>query len=211
MVLLFDTAAWTGWPMMEWRMLEPLVVDDMAFSLTEAVPSGQYRTVFVASDFGHQPNIEIANLTVDNDPPVADAGGDMDEVVNTLVELNASQSSDNGWIDSYVWEFDDNGTPVTLMGEVVMYTFTLTGSYPVNLTVADGAGHEDTAMIWINVTEDLPPTADAGEDFDVDEGALATLDGSGSWDDVEVLNYTWMVVDHSEYMYGVAPTYTADA
>lgn len=208
-VFEFDTASWTGWPMMNWTTLDPLVVDDMVFSLDDTVPSGDYRTFFVAMDFGYQAATATVNLTVDNDPPVADAGSDRTEVVNTTIELNASLSSDNGWIVSYVWEFEDDGTQV-FTDEVVTYMFTIAGSYAVNLTVTDGAGHQDTDMIWIHVADDMPPVADAGEDFAVDEGAEAVFDGSGSTDDVEIVNYTWTVVYDSVELYGVAPTYVFD-
>ncbi|UCE90953.1 MAG: PKD domain-containing protein [Methanobacteriota archaeon] len=210
LTMSFDTVMWTGWPMMNWTILDPFVADDMVFTLNEEVPSGLYRTLFIASDFGGQADIALTNVTVDNEPPVANAGPDRTEVVNTSIELNGSLSSDNGWIESYVWEFDDNGTPVTLTGEVVTYMFTVLGSYAVNLTVTDGAGHQDMHMIWVDVVDDMPPVADAGEDFEVDEDVEAIFDGSGSTDDVEIVNYTWTVVDYSEELYGVGPTYTFD-
>ncbi len=189
--------------------MAPVSVDDAKYVPDETVPSGQYMTLFGVSDFGGGGDFRFTNVTVDNDPPVADAGSDRTEVVNTTIELNASLSSDNGWIVSYVWEFEDDGAQV-FTDEVVTYMFTLAGSYAVNLTVTDGAGHQDTDMIWIHVADDMPPVADAGEDFAVDEGAEAVFDGSGSTDDVEVVNYTWTVVHDSVELYGVAPTYVFD-
>ncbi len=209
-IIAFNTTYWSGWPeVWEGAVLAPVSVDDAKYVPDETVPSGQYMTLFGVSDFGGGGDFRFTNVTVDNDPPVADAGSDRTEVVNTTIELNASLSSDNGWIVSYVWEFEDDGAQV-FTDEVVTYMFTLAGSYAVNLTVTDGAGHQDTDMIWIHVADDMPPVADAGEDFAVDEGAEAVFDGSGSTDDVEVVNYTWTVVHDSVELYGVAPTYVFD-
>jgi PKD repeat protein len=184
---------------------------DFVFSADPTVPSGDYAMLFLASDFAEHWNLTIKTYSVDNDLPVADAGDDIDDAVTDVeVTLNGSRSSDNVGIVDYTWEFDDGGT-VTLSGQIAKYTFTSDGSYEVLLTVVDGAGHESSDTVLVTVSLDMPPTADAGEDQpDVVEGDTVTFDGSGSWDDVGVVNYTWTIVDLSVEMYGVSPTYTFD-
>jgi PKD repeat protein len=208
MVLSFNVSSWTGWPMIDWTIIGQLNADDMVFAQDDTVPSGDYRTVFAASDFGRQADLRTVNMTVDNDPPLADAGDDWTEVVNTTATIDGSASSDNVGIVSYVWDFEDDGTPMQLLGETVEYEFTLTGTYALTLTVTDGAGHESTDSVNVTVTEDAPPVADAGADMTVDEDTLVAFDAVGSSDDVGIDNYTWTIVEMSLEMYGPTPEYT---
>jgi PKD repeat protein len=210
MTLSFNASEWTGWPMIDWTTIGQMTADDLVFHLENTVPSGDYRTVFAASDFGHQAYLETVNLTVDNDPPAADAGSNWTEVVNTTATIDGSGSSDNVGIVSYVWDFEDDGTPVQLLGDIVEYEFTLVGTYVLTLTVTDGAGHEDSDTVTVTVTGDAPPVADAGDDMTVDEDILVVFDGVGSSDDVGIDNYTWTIVELSVEMYGVSPSYTFD-
>ncbi len=73
---------------------------------------------------------------------------------------------------------------------------------------AVGARHN----IWANryvPTDTSPPTANAGPDQTVTAGNLVTFDGSGSTDNVGVVNYTWTFTDGgAKARYGVSPTYT---
>ncbi len=182
-------------------------VTDLSFVTDPVVPSGDYAALSFASDFGDQWNQSVVRFSVDNEVPVADAGGDRTVVVDLVCTLDASDSSDNVGIVEYMWEFDDGGV-VTLYGETVDYTFTVLGPYDVTLTVEDGAGHVSVDDVVITVSVDMPPTADAGEDQTVDEDTLVTFDGSGSHDDVGIVDYTWTIPDLSEELYGVSPTFT---
>jgi PKD repeat protein len=203
----YNTSDWHGWLTMDSERLGPLDVEDMSFVLNETVPSGRYRTLFIVSDFGEQVDYFITNLTVDNDPPVANAGPDRGEVVNTIIELNASLSTDIGWIDSYLWEFDDGG-PVSLLGAVVDYEFTSTGEYDITLTVTDGAGHTDSDTVVITVSDDMPPVADAGPDRTVPEDTVVIFDGANSSDDVAIVNYTWTIIELDVSLYDEVCNFT---
>ncbi|MGQ9587657.1 MAG: PKD domain-containing protein [Thermoplasmata archaeon] len=165
----------------------------LEFEFDPIVPSGDYRVLFWASDWSNHRYASVHNMTVDNDPPIADAGVGQDAVVDTTITLDASASTDNVGIVAYMWEFDDGG-PVVLYGEVVDYLFTTVGNYTVTLTVTDGAGHSSVASTWVNVLPDEPPIANAGPDQTVDEDTVVMFDGSASWDDVGITNYTWTIV-----------------
>ncbi|UCE45258.1 MAG: PKD domain-containing protein [Methanobacteriota archaeon] len=207
MTYAHNTSDWNQRQMGDRMQLGPLDVIGLEFIIDEIVPSGRYMTLFGVNDFGYQSNGDLRNLTVDNDPPSANAGPNRDEVVNTTVELNASLSSDNGWIESYEWVFDDGGL-VTLYGEVVDYVFTSTGEYEIMLTVTDGAEHFDFDMLVITVNDDMPPVANAGPDMTVPENTLAVFNGSDSYDDVGIANYSWTIVELSEPLNGEVCNYT---
>jgi len=54
-----------------------------------------------------------------------------------------------------------------------------------------------------------PPVADAGPDQTVNEDTIVTFDGSGSTDNVGIVNYTWTFMDVTpKNLTGVNPTYT---
>lgn len=58
------------------------------------------------------------------------------------------------------------------------------------------------------VLDVIPPLADVGPDQTVNEDAVVTLDGSGSYDNVGIVNYTWTFVDvTSKTLTGMKPTY----
>ena len=54
------------------------------------------------------------------------------------------------------------------------------------------------------------PIADAGPDQIIDQGTTWTFDGSGSYDNLVFLNYTWtfMYSDDEEVLFGYLPSFT---
>ena len=163
-------------------------------------------------------NWDADNLIVtvsDATDPVADAGADQEVDEDTEVSFNGTGSSDNVGISNYTWTFDDDGAQ-TLYGEEPVYTFSEPGTYTVTLNVSDAAGNWDTDTMTVTVNEvsepldDEPPVADAGENIEDEVGSAVTFDGSGSTDNVGIVNYTWVLIIDGEtlYLYGVSPTYT---
>jgi len=183
----------------------------MYLDFTAELPSGDYMAMFTGVDLASNWASNYSFFTVDNDPPIADAGADQNAVVNTTVTLDASGSFDNVGIASYSWTYVDGwGNPVALVGMVVDTVFNTTGSYLVALEVSDGAGHTATDSVWVNISADMLPVADAGPDQTVDEDVQVTFDGSGSYDDVGIVNYTWTIPNLSVEMYDVSPVFTFD-
>jgi hypothetical protein len=174
------------------------------------IPSGDYASVFSASDFGGHVTGNLSLYSVDNDAPFAFAGSDQVVIENTSATLDGSGSSDNVGIANWTWSFTDNGVPVVVYGEVATYNFTEVGSHLVVLTVTDGAGHNATDDVWVDVTADQPPTAEAGPNLFVMGGELVLFDGSLSSDDVAIVNWTWSFdYDGSTvYIYGESASFT---
>lgn len=55
----------------------------------------------------------------------------------------------------------------------------------------------------------VPPVADAGEDFTVNVGEKFTLNGTASYDNVGIVNYTWELSEdgNNTYLYGPEPEF----
>lgn len=162
----------------------------LEFHLDSVMPSGRYATMFMASDFAHHMQLNLTQMTVDNDLPTAVPGPWQQVMQNFSATLDGTASSDNMGIANYTWSFTDD-VYRELYGPVVSHNFTTAGNHTVTLTVTDGAGHTASADTYVDVLLDQPPAADAGAD-QVELGGVAVwLDGSGSSDDVQIVNWTW--------------------
>jgi hypothetical protein len=155
----------------------------------------------VTDAFGSQATDScIVNITNGNAPPTADAGPDQTVNEGDAVTLDGSNSTDpDDGIGSYQW-IQTSGTVVTLSSTTaVQPTFTSPNVGPsgesltFQLTVTDGGGLQSTATCIVTVSwVNLPPTANAGPDQTVAEGATVTLDGSNSTDpDDGITSYLW--------------------
>jgi len=123
------------------------------------------------------------------DPPVAVAVvSPPSGFLGTAFTFNASGSSDDYGIVSYLWDFGDGATAT---GAVATHSYAIRGNFTATLTVGDAAGQNDTDLVVVTV-ENRAPTADAGTDTTVVVGRLAALDGGGSSDpDGDALEYQW--------------------
>ena len=141
-----------------------------------------------------------------NQAPTADAGPDQQVNEGAQVTLDGSGSSDpeDGQNITYAWT-QTSGTPVTLSDPGAQKpTFTApqvaSGSVTLvfRLVVTDSDGQDSNPDSVSITVSDVPPTnraptADAGPDQQVNEGAQVTLDGSGSSDpeDGQNITYAW--------------------
>jgi len=165
---------------------------------TVGYSSGIYNvTLNVTTSIGFQDeNTSTLKL---QDYPIADAGPDQYYTGNHT--LNGSASI--GEIINYTWTFTYNGTPVSLYGPVVVYNFSIEGTYNVTLTVTDG-NYSDSDVMVIHAYQ---LNADAGPDDTTYTNLEYQFNGSGSNGDS--LNYTWNFTDAGSpvTLYGETPTY----
>ncbi|MBN1907337.1 MAG: PKD domain-containing protein, partial [Deltaproteobacteria bacterium] len=161
----------------------------LTFNLTVTDPQGLQGT----------DTVDI-NITYINTVPVANAGPDQNMEEGEVVVLNGLNSIDpDGTIDSYEWK-QTSGTIVTLSSSITAQpTFTAPFVNPegesliFELTVTDSQGLKSTDscivnIVWVND----PPTADAGDDQNINEGQQVTLYGIDSIDpDGTIASYQW--------------------
>jgi len=133
----------------------------------------------------------------DNQPPVADAGADVEAKPGEDVGLDGGGSSDpDGSIAAYAWDFGDGETAE---GAQATHAWAGAGRYTVTLTVTDDDGATDTDTLVAVVSEEPvepvenePPVASAGDDQQVAVGRPVTFDGSASADpDGELVSWAW--------------------
>ena len=191
---------------------------------TELLTNEELVFTLIVTDASGIPSVNDDTNTVTitvtagpNDAPTAHAGDDATVAEGAPVTLDGSASTDpEGENLTYAWS-GSNG--VTLTGETPSFTAPtelLTNEELVfTLIVTDASGipsvNDDTNTVTITVTAgpNDAPTAHAGDDATVAEGAPVTLDGSASTDpEGENLTYAWSG-SNGATLTGETPSFTA--
>ncbi len=130
----------------------------------------------------------------DNCPPVADAGPDLVAGYGEEFSMDGSGSRDDNEIETFHWSIDlGDGTVLTYSTMYPTPRIYLLGTFTVTLTVTDVWGNTDSDTMEVTVSDLEPPSAEAGEDLTVDMDEMFVLDGSASWDNVDIVAYKWSI------------------
>jgi len=142
--------------------------------------------------------------TIDNQAPVASAGGPYTGLPGASIPFSAAASSDpQGSALTYAWNFGDNTTG---SGIAPTHTYASVGSYAVSLTVTDALGLSGTAMSSATVSAQSP-TANAGGPYSASIGSPVNFNGSSSVDPQgQLLSYVWNFGDGTTGA-GVSPSH----
>jgi len=119
-----------------------------SFDLEEGVNVIVVYATDRASNVG--PSVE-RTVRLDTVAPVARAGEDISSIEGDEVTMDGSDSTDDHAIASLEWTFTWDGSPVSLDGETVKYTFGTPATVTVTLTVTDLAGNVGTDQLVVNV------------------------------------------------------------
>ena len=184
---------------------------------------GPYTLQLIVNDGALDSAPDTVVITVQNRPPIADAGPDQPGVRGLVTTLNGIGSSDpDGDPLTYAWTMTSRpaGSAATLSGATTVnpsFVPDVKGPYELQLIVNDGT--VDSAPDTVVITAlNRPPVADAGPDQSVLPGTTVNLDGSGSSDpDGDALTYAWTMTSQpagsAATLSGattVNPTFTAD-
>lgn len=181
--------------------------DDAAVKPTfTPVVAGVYEFKLTVSDGQFSDTAKtLVTVTPANVPPVANAGLNQSVLVNRLVTLDGSASSDQdaaatGQVLTYSWLLNvPAGSQARLFNEKTVnpvFYPDVAGTYTASLQVSDGVATSGLALVSVQAASDnAAPTADAGLDQTVPFNTVVTLDGSGSKDtDGFVNTLTWTVL-----------------
>ncbi len=170
--------------------------EEQVFRLTATDNSGFTSTDIIS--------IFVRDVLVANIAPVSDAGADQSINENTLVQLDGSNSTDDGTI-SYLWEQTAGTNTITLNDDSIA-TPTFTSPFvssagdviTFKLTVTDDLGVQSSSSVNITVNDvDTPPVAfitnaSGAAISSVNNNALVTIYGNFSNDiDGAITAYSW--------------------
>ena len=194
----------------QWSVLSDTLVG--LSSTTSSKPTftpsivGTYRFELIVHDGEVYSTPDIVTITVvqpneipatENQPPIANAGKDIEINVNTLVILDGSASSDPDR-DSLTYQWtEDTSNPISFRLAVnsrnPYFTPTIVGTYRFELIVHDGEVYSTPDIVTITVIQpNRAPIANAGKDIETNVNTLVILDGSASSDpDRDSLTYQW--------------------
>jgi PKD repeat protein len=131
-----------------------------------------------------------------NEPPVAEAGPDVEAEAGSPISFDASASTDpDGSISRYHWDFGDGNQST---GITTRHIYQFPGTYEVRLTVTDDGREEgrytafDTLKVAVAPRPNKSPVAAAGEDRTVKLKEIVRFDGSASHDpDGNIMAFRW--------------------
>ncbi|MCJ7789365.1 MAG: S8 family serine peptidase [Candidatus Atribacteria bacterium] len=145
------------------------------------------KTKDAANNEARNPSTGSYTITViDNDSPIANAGPDRSVLVNTIVTLDGSGSTDNIGIISYKWDFDAtdgvNWDTSNATGVTATTIYSAIGTYTVTLQASDAAGLTATDTAVITVTKTPLEVTVFEDSFEVSEwNGLWTEDSQNDW------------------------------
>ncbi len=187
---VFDDATGVS-PTLTWDLIH-------ALGLTS---KGQPNTVRLQVTDDHDSAVMSTTITINNLPPIGDAGGSYVIDEGSSVTLDASGSTDPGG-DSMVYGWDLDGdmqfddavgvSPTISWATLQALGLTTEGTpHTIRMLVFDNSSAMggDTTTLTIN---NVLPVADAGDSYQITEGQTLTLDASGSFDvGGDQLSYGW--------------------
>ncbi len=177
--------------------------------------SGSDSFTFKVNNGTVDSNIATISITVnplENQIPVANAGVDQSVVEGDDVTLDASSSTDDGSIVSYVWS--EGATQLSTDMSFTKNDFAV-GTHTITLTVTDnqGATATDEVVVTVNAPANLAPTATDQNVTLEQDSSNNTIILSGSDADGDTLTYAVVTNPTNGTLSGTAPnlTYTPNA
>ncbi len=113
--------------------------------------TGLYEVTLNVTDNIGWWNTDIIWINVtDSSEPVANFTVPDSVIVGAYVIFNASNSTDNAGISTYLWDFGD-GTQISTSNPIIAHTYSTHGVFLVNLTVTDEANNSASTTLIVKV------------------------------------------------------------
>ena len=182
---------------------ETEIIDDKLIIKPVKNYFGRLKVLLTVSDNKDSTSFDFGiNISPVEDPPIAIAGDDIkvSDGCNTSFTLDGAKSwdPDNDEL-KFNWELLDQSKPVVFDTSIVEYTIsdsTIDRDFIFVLTVTDITGLYDHDTVLVSIINDSPPMADAGIDFIAPIDKKVFLDGSGSKDTDNKIEYNWTIADN---------------
>jgi PKD repeat protein len=166
-------------------------------------------TLNVTDAAGNWAEATMGVIVKDTTPPSAMAGDDVEIDQWASVTFDGWASKDNVGIVNWSWSVPLDGPTVHVFLPTFEFTFKDAGEFIVDLLVTDAAGNVGGDSLTVRVRDTTDPVADAGQDMYAEQGLEVDLDGSGSTDNVDVVEWNWSFEDAgiTKILSGSNPTY----
>ena len=133
----------------------------------------------------------VTSFAMALEPPVVVLGPDYTVSVHETVVLDGTNCTDDWGIINWTWSFYYDQSVKLLYGPAPNFTFALVGEFNITLVLIDNEYLTSRGSFIITVVDLEPPSADAGDDQEINQGDDAVLDGTRSWDNVGIVDYLW--------------------
>jgi PKD repeat protein len=184
-----------------WEVLDGDVVMETMEGITVDLAigdPGEYTVRLTVHDARGNEGVDTIALRVrDLDAPRANAGEDYTVDQGETAALDGSASTDEVGITGYTWTFREAGLDITHTGVTPEHEWNVAGTFEVTLEVLNTRGFSDTDTVTVTVRDTEEPVPAIARKGPFEVGAF-TLDGSGSSDNVAVVNWSWVVVHGNE-------------
>ncbi len=143
------------------------------------------------TDSGGTVRTAFRDISVQNRRPVAAFGVSATEVdTGTGITFTSSSTDPDGSVQSYRWDFDNNGT-TDATGPSVSRSFAEDGTRTVTLSVTDDDGGTDATSSQVTIRNRRPTASFDVSATEVDTGTAITFTSSSTDPDGTVAGYEW--------------------
>ncbi|MCB1186344.1 PQQ-binding-like beta-propeller repeat protein [bacterium] len=167
----------------------------------EGAQATDFLQINAEAETDYSPNAQLDLSVLSGDAPL-------------VVTLDASDSSDDGTITGYSWDWDGDGLYDSFSDvPMVQHTYVQPGAYVAIVKVTDDSGQEDTDSLGLTVNvagNDLPVAIVTASPDGGENELWVTMDASGSFDpDGSIVLYEWDFEGDGSYeSYGISTTVT---
>jgi PKD repeat protein len=128
--------------------LVPSVTEKPITGVASGIVAEQEPAAGTKLKAGSKVRLVVATGAAANEPPIAAFTAPTDARAGRATVLDGSESSDDGKITKYLWEFGDGATKT---GKTVSHTWATAGTYDVTLWVTDDKGAQASVTHRITV------------------------------------------------------------